>query len=335
MPDLQSSTRPDGATPLGAPSLPEGGFPQPDVRVARPDVRLTSRLRGVLRLAEVRAALFLTALFGCGASGPPPAPSRAELRPLAVPSDAGPLLGFLYLAAGVGPRPTVLLLHGFPGIEQNHDLAHAIRRGGWNVVIFHYRGAWGSPGEFSFGSALEDGRAALRFLREGGVDRVDPGRIAVVGHSLGGSIALHVGADDPAVLGVASLAGFDFGEALDRMRSDDAYREALGAAFEEALPPLRGAHRADLLREVEERGEEWRLPHLAPRLAGTPVMLVSASADDVAPPDRHERPLAERLAALGTPARMIRLHADHGFVPSRLSLASRLLDWLEELPEPR
>ena len=45
---------------------------------------------------------------------------------------------------------TVILLHGFPGNERNLDLAQAIRRSGWNAVFFHYRGAWGSGGVFSF-----------------------------------------------------------------------------------------------------------------------------------------------------------------------------------------
>ena len=63
------------------------------------------------------------------------------------------------------PHPTVLLLHGFPGYEQNMDLAQAIRRAGWNVFTFHYRGAWGSHGDFSFTHASEDCAAMLAYLR--------------------------------------------------------------------------------------------------------------------------------------------------------------------------
>jgi hypothetical protein len=51
-----------------------------------------------------------------------------------------------YLASGAGPHPVALLLHGFPGNEQNMDLAYAIRRSGWNVLVPHYRGSWGSDG---------------------------------------------------------------------------------------------------------------------------------------------------------------------------------------------
>ena len=92
------------------------------------------------------------------ARGDPPATSP-ELQ---FQSEGAHLNAVAYLAAGAGPHPTVLLLHGFPGNERNLDLAQAIRRAGWNVFFFHYRGAWGSGGEFSFGNALEDVRAVIR-----------------------------------------------------------------------------------------------------------------------------------------------------------------------------
>ena len=77
---------------------------------------------------------------------------------------------------GQGPAPDVILLHGLPGNERNLDLAQAIRRAGWDVLTFTYRGAWGSPGDFSIANAMEDAAAALDFARspEGakfGIDR--------------------------------------------------------------------------------------------------------------------------------------------------------------------
>jgi len=70
----------------------------------------------------------------------------------------------LYLASGVGPHPTVLMLHGFPGNEKNLDLAYSIRRAGWNVLVPFDRGAWGSGGAFSFNHTLEDAQASIDFL---------------------------------------------------------------------------------------------------------------------------------------------------------------------------
>src|SRR5215210_169034 len=74
-------------------------------------------------------------------------PRAAEV---AFQSKGARLNGFLYIAGGKGPHPTVILLHGFPGNERNGDLAQAIRRAGINAFVFSYRGAWGSGGTFSF-----------------------------------------------------------------------------------------------------------------------------------------------------------------------------------------
>jgi len=48
---------------------------------------------------------------------------------------------WVYVAAGAGPHPAVVLLHGFPGNEKTLDLAQDVRRAGWNVLYFNYRGA--------------------------------------------------------------------------------------------------------------------------------------------------------------------------------------------------
>src|ERR1700761_9426143 len=89
-------------------------------------------------------------------------PPRMEV--LHIPSGGVEINGVAYLAGGAGAHPTVVLLHGLPGNEKNLDLAQAIRRAGWNVVTFNYRGSWGSPGTFSFPGVLEDARAALAYL---------------------------------------------------------------------------------------------------------------------------------------------------------------------------
>src|SRR5262245_24578934 len=68
------------------------------------------------------------------------------LSVLTVPSHGVEMDGFLYLASGAKPHGTVLLLHGLPGYEMNGDLAQSIRRAGWNVLLFHYRGTWGTAG---------------------------------------------------------------------------------------------------------------------------------------------------------------------------------------------
>src|SRR3954463_954989 len=97
----------------------------------------------------------------------PPRDARhpARNQQLLIDSHGSKINALFFLAAGAGPHPTMLLLHGLPGNERNLDLAQAVRRAGWNVLTFTYRGAWGSEGDFSISNALQDTRAAMAFLR--------------------------------------------------------------------------------------------------------------------------------------------------------------------------
>ena len=150
-------------------------------------------------------------------------PTLADVR---IPSSGARMNGVLYLAQGKGPHTTVLVLHGFPGTEKNTDLAQVVRRAGFNALIFHYRGAWGSEGDYSFSHVLEDVAAALRWLRQPAVAdsyRVNTRRLILVGHSLGGFAALHGAVADNGVRAVAALAPADFGRRGERLKDPEAF----------------------------------------------------------------------------------------------------------------
>src|SRR5512135_1231813 len=128
---------------------------------------------------------------------------------LSFESGGSKLNGLMYVANGPGPHPTVIILHGYPGNERNLDLAQAIRRAGMNVLYFDYRGTWGSGGEFSIAHALEDVAKAVERTRSeewASAYRVDPDRVALVGHSLGGFLGAITTAEDDRILCFASLA---------------------------------------------------------------------------------------------------------------------------------
>ena len=113
----------------------------------------------------------------------------AAMETFQLPSHGAQLNALTYIAAGAGPHPVVVLLHGFPGNEKNLDLAQTIRRAGWDVLYFDYRGSWGSPGDFSFTHSAEDVASALAYLRDPANSaklRADPKRIVLIGHSMGG-----------------------------------------------------------------------------------------------------------------------------------------------------
>jgi pimeloyl-ACP methyl ester carboxylesterase len=138
----------------------------------------------------------------------------AAMQSFQLPSHGALLNAFVYIASGVTPHPTVILLHGFPGNERNLDLAQSIRRAGWNVLYFDYRGSWGSPGAFSFTHCIEDTQSAIDYLRNP-VHAVqlhsDARTIVLIGHSMGGFMALQAGALDPAINAVITFSAADLG----------------------------------------------------------------------------------------------------------------------------
>ncbi len=152
------------------------------------------------------------------------------MRAVLIPSAGVRLNGVLYVAQGRGAHPTVVFLHGFPGDEKNADLAQAVRRAGFNALVFYYRGAWGSPGIYSYSHALEDVSAALSWLREPATAdsmRVDPERLILVGHSFGGFVALYTAATTEKVAAVAALAPVDLGTRGATMRDPGAFAKGV------------------------------------------------------------------------------------------------------------
>ena len=70
-----------------------------------------------------------------------PAPRRvdsASMQTMQIASHGALMNALVYVAAGAGPHPAVILLHGFPGNERNLDLAQDMRRAGWDVLYFNY-----------------------------------------------------------------------------------------------------------------------------------------------------------------------------------------------------
>ena len=268
----------------------------------------------------------------------PPADRSAPAQTLAqaIPSSGVNLNAVLLTAAGAGPHPTVLLLHGLPGNEQNLDLAQSIRRAGWNVLTLHYRGSWGSPGAFSFRHCLEDGCAAVEWLRGDGADRVpqiDRGIIAVIGHSMGGFVAAYVASLNSTVLGAGLISGVALGPEFgspNEAEPASIVDENIGAS--EGLHILAGTSPKMLAEEASNRFAEWRLDAFATALAGRPLLLVTS--DDGF--SGGSAALARAIEGTGCQnLRRAHLHTDHSYSDHRIALQIEVLAWLDALREDR
>jgi pimeloyl-ACP methyl ester carboxylesterase len=262
------------------------------------------------------------------AAGPP-----ASTPAVTFASGGETLLGVLHVPAGAGPHPIVVLLHGFPGNERNFDLAQALRRAGYASLVFHYRGSWGVGGSWSWRNVLDDAARVAAAVREepmAGAHRLDPGRLAVVGHSAGGFAALMTAAADPAVRAVVSVSAFDLGAAALAIAGDPAARAGYAESWDGELLPLRGTSGAALVAEMEAAGPAWRLAGLAPGLADRAVLLIGTSRDPVTPADVYHRPLVEAYRAHPVDRLEHRVFAtDHALSDHRVALARTVVDFLD------
>lgn len=250
----------------------------------------------------------------------------ARMQQLEVPLNGALTFGLIYQAAGAGAHPTVLLLHGFPGYEQNLDLAQAIRRAGWNVVAFHYRGAWGSHGDFSFAHAMEDTLAMLRYMRTpANATRlgIDPAHIVVIGHSMGGFMAAYAGAHDPRLAGVVMISAWNIGAQAGTVTAAT-YARVL-SEYRSNTGPLAGCTPESLLAEARQHAAAWNFITFAPAMKALPVLLLDAND-------------GSRPAALATAAALRQagdqevaeqhFATDHPYSDQRIAMESAVVTWL-------
>jgi dienelactone hydrolase len=218
-------------------------WPEPGPRQPPVFERLLSAACGSASLQRVAAAGGQAPCVGAGAEASAPLRSAVgALRPFAAVAAAngdGTLLGrqrlvtlgpvaldfVAYLSSGLAvggllcfvddgqPRSTVIHLHGgFGGLFVNPDGGDTVgtcyrwaAQSGRTAFVPSFRGQDGGQGqpELCLGEA-DDVAAAAIFLR--GLDVVDPDRLALVGGSMGGCVALRAGTKIPNLRAVVAIA---------------------------------------------------------------------------------------------------------------------------------
>ena len=233
----------------------------------------------------------------------------AGLDGFTVRSHGSKLLGGLYRAAGTGPRPTAMLLHGLPGVEKNLDVAYALREAGWNCAYFHYRGSWGSEGTFTLSGRHDDLLAVVDWLAK--QPCIDIQRLALFGHSAGGYLALMAAAIDPRFKAVVALCPLVSGTRAQLARS----------IFDEWAGMLDGITGAQLKSQWE------RLPPVesaAEGLRNRPILLLTGAHDSIFPPSHYPA----LIAAIPTVEWHEFGNGDHGLSLCRQDMVELTVNWL-------
>ena len=244
------------------------------------------------------------------------------------------LLGTFFVAAGEGPHPNVILLHGFPGNENNFDIAHAMQRAGCNVLVFHYRGMWGSEGKFSWNNCLDDVNAAIEFILNNDAEelRIDPNKIILAGHSMGGFAALKACIDYPQIKNITSFAGFNFGYFAKLISgSEELYNISL-ERLQESANIFNNISPENLLDEMITCSENFNLNNFADELAEKNLLIIRAKFDTLAPAEIHHLPFMKALRSVNADKMIdITIDSGHSFSDSRIKLTRLLLNWMSKI----
>lgn len=219
------------------------------------------------------------------------------------------ILGIFYGAAGETPRPTVILLHGTPGLEKNLDIAYELRDQGWNCLLIHHRGSWGSDGRYTFSGLIEDVQAATAWALK--QPAIDSERLSLMGMDIGGYTSLLAGAVDHRIKAIVALCPLIDPNALTMSPEQ----------FENLAMMLNGVTGSEL---AAQWADLLPLQTFKAQLGRCPVLVVSGDQDTIFPPEYYE-PFMRTLPHILW--RRLEL-GDHAFSACRKVLVATVVSWL-------
>ena len=229
------------------------------------------------------------------------------------------LAGTVRVPSGVEPgerRPAFLVLHGFGSNRRSTNVLQPTKMLdglGYVTLGFDMRGCGDSQGERGNLICLEqveDTRNALTFLARH--PAVDPDRIAVIGSSFGGAVAVYAGGVDQRIAAVVSNGGWGDGERkfrgqhptpeawtrfTDMLAQGRDHRARTGKLLMvpryEIVPipaHLRNNLAANSLHsftaETAQSMYDFRADDVVGRIAPRPLMLLHAANDSVTPTEQ-------------------------------------------------
>jgi dienelactone hydrolase len=188
-----------------------------------------------------------------GAADVPPYadPARYTEREVTVGEGEWALPATLTMPRGVTAAPAVVLVHGsgpndrdetVGGVRPFRDLALGLASRGIAVLRYekrtraHGAAVMAIPRLTVRDEVTDDALAAVRLLRA--TPGIDPARVYVLGHSLGGMLAPRIALEDRDIAGLVIMAG-STRPLEDAILAQADYLAGIGAATPEQLAPLR------------------------------------------------------------------------------------------------
>ena len=212
--------------------------------------------------------------------------SRQDLR---LDGDGVPLSATLFVPAGDGPHPGLVVCHGMPaGPRPEPDapspqddgldypgLAEWCALEGFATLIFNFRGTGDSGGNFHPMGWAHDLDALISWMLSR--PEVDPARLTLLGSSMGAAVAVYAAAHRTEVAGLVSFAGPAETRTRSRPAEDVERMRAMGIIRDPEFPLS--------LEEWANEGVELSPARWVSMVAPRPLLILHGDADDVVPPD--------------------------------------------------
>ena len=201
-------------------------------------------------------------------------------RSICLLSDEIKLAGEVYIPTGNRPHPALCICHGIPANPHNPEdrgyaeLAQRFCEAGFVTLIFNFRGAGLSEGNFDILGWSRDLKVALDFLYY--LEEIDKSHICLLGFSGGAAVSVYVTANDSRVSSlVACACPSDFSRLQseeDLMPSIQHFRE-IGVIKDKDFPP---SSQEWLMGFATISPIQW-IAKTSPR----PLLIIHGDADEV------------------------------------------------------
>ena len=245
-------------------------------------------------------------------------------RSICLLSDEIKLAGEVYIPTGNRPHPALCICHGIPANPHNPEdrgyaeLAQRFCDAGFVTLIFNFRGAGTSQGNFDILGWSRDLQIALDFLCH--LEETDTNHICLLGFSGGAAVSVYVTANDSRVSSlVACACPADF---------------SLLQSEENLMPSLQHFREIGVIRDkdfplsVQEwlKGFEVISPiQWVDSIAPCPLLLLHGDADEIVPLEH-----AHRLYQKAKEPKELKIipGAEHKLRLNETAMATAL-DWLK------
>jgi len=254
-------------------------------------------------------------------------------------SEGAVLRGLLFVPDRV-PAPALIVCHGFDkrgfrGYGIFERMARAACENGFLSLVFDFRGCGGSGGSFDYGwGEQRDLEAAIDYLASRSEANSDA--IHIVGHSLGGAVALYVAQRNKRIKGIVLWAtphdhAYNVKKFITKARGRLGYYLFLLISYFDAVVNVSRLFNLHVYgitlrpRDVRQRLMKLRESEIVAKLENVSLLIVNGSGDQVVGLEE----VRMNYEAAKEPKELVIIEsANHAFHGKEQKAIDRTLSWL-------